>query len=88
MYYNTSIDDNLFLFLSFAVLFLAISTFITLLGFILYASYFPSLPTVVYYRTKAASEGSKTVSSNLAAAGIQVEANQEVLQQSLSSHDA
>ncbi|KAK7838943.1 equilibrative nucleotide transporter 3 [Quercus suber] len=60
------------------VLFLAISTFITFLCFILYASYFPSLPIVVYYRSKAASEGSKTVSSDLAAAGIQAEANQEV----------
>nr|POF14616.1 equilibrative nucleotide transporter 3 [Quercus suber] len=61
-----------------ALLFLAISTFITFLCFILYASYFPSLPIVVYYRSKAASEGSKTVSSDLAAAGIQAEANQEV----------
>ncbi|XP_075667691.1 equilibrative nucleotide transporter 3-like [Castanea sativa] len=61
-----------------ALLFLAISTFITFLCFILYALYFPSLPIVVYYRSKAASEGSKTVSSDLAAAGIQVEANQEV----------
>ena len=88
MYYNTSIDNNLFLFLSFAVLFLAISTFITFLCFILYASYFPSLPIVVYYRSKAASEGSKTVSSDLAAAGIQVEANQDVSQHCLSSHNA
>jgi hypothetical protein len=34
---------------------------------------------VKYYRSKAASEGSKTVSADLAAAGIQTPANQEVL---------
>ena len=47
------------------MLFLAISTLITFLCVILYALYFPSLPIVVYYRLKAASEGSKTVSSDL-----------------------
>jgi equilibrative nucleoside transporter 1/2/3 len=65
--------------LSFAVLFLAISTFLEFLCVILYAFFFPKLPIVKYYRSKAASEGSKTVSADLAAAGIQVEVDQEVL---------
>ncbi|KAL4628758.1 hypothetical protein ACB092_05G262400 [Castanea dentata] len=60
-----------------AMLFLAISAFFELLCVILYASFFPKLPIVKYYRSKAASEGSKTVSADLAAAGIQVEADQE-----------
>ncbi|KAJ0242914.1 hypothetical protein HA466_0201740 [Hirschfeldia incana] len=38
---------------------------------LLYAYVFPKLPIVKYYRRKAASEGSKTVSADLAAAGIQ-----------------
>ena len=61
---------------------------ITFLYFILYVLYFPSLPIVVYYRSKAASEGSKTVSSDLAAVGIQVKANQDVLQHSPLSYNA
>ena len=36
----------------------------------LYAYVFPKLPIVKYYRRKAASEGSKTVTADLAAAGI------------------
>ncbi|THG19788.1 hypothetical protein TEA_029738 [Camellia sinensis var. sinensis] len=61
------------------VLFLAISTFFEFLCIFLYAFIFPKLPIVKYYRAKAASEGSKTVSSDLAAAGIQTEAaSQEV----------
>ncbi|CAL5412125.1 unnamed protein product [Camellia sinensis] len=56
------------------MLFLAISTFFEFLCIFLYAFIFPRLPIVKYYRTKAASEGSKTVSSDLAAAGIQTEA--------------
>uniref|UniRef100_A0A2N9IFH1 Equilibrative nucleoside transporter n=1 Tax=Fagus sylvatica TaxID=28930 RepID=A0A2N9IFH1_FAGSY len=60
-----------------AMLFLAISTFIAFLCVILYAFFFPRLPIVMFYRSKAASEGSKTVSSDLAAAGIQVDADQE-----------
>jgi len=54
-----------------AVLFFALSSFFELLCVILYAFIFPKLPIVKYYRSKAASEGSKTVSADLAAAGIQ-----------------
>ncbi|KAK7838950.1 equilibrative nucleotide transporter 3 [Quercus suber] len=43
---------------------------------LLYAIVFAKLPIVKYYRSKAASEGSKTVSSDLAAAGIQTNSNQ------------
>ncbi|KAG6754782.1 hypothetical protein POTOM_040576 [Populus tomentosa] len=62
------------------LLFLGISTFLEFLCVLLYAYLFPKLPIVKYYRSKAASEGSKTVSADLAAAGIQKPANQEVLQ--------
>jgi equilibrative nucleoside transporter 1/2/3 len=61
------------------VLFLAISTFLEFLSVLLYAFLFPRLPIVKYYRAKAASEGSKTVSADLAAAGILKPENQEVL---------
>lgn len=54
-----------------AILFFAISSFFELLCVILYAFIFPKLPIVKYYRSKAASEGSKTVTADLAAAGIQ-----------------
>ncbi|XP_021726200.1 equilibrative nucleotide transporter 3-like [Chenopodium quinoa] len=53
-----------------ALLFLAISTGIEFLCIFLYAYYFPKLPIVKYFRSKAASEGSKTVTADLAAAGI------------------
>lgn len=53
-----------------AMLFLAISTIFEFLCILLYAFFFPKLPIVKYYRSKAASEGSKTVSADLAAAGI------------------
>ncbi|XP_027342619.1 equilibrative nucleotide transporter 3-like isoform X2 [Abrus precatorius] len=53
-----------------AILFFAISTFFELLCVLLYAYIFPKLPIVKYYRSKAASEGSKTVSADLAAGGI------------------
>ncbi|WVY99729.1 hypothetical protein V8G54_025799 [Vigna mungo] len=53
-----------------AILFFAISTFFELLCVVLYAFIFPKLPIVKYYRSKAASEGSKTVSADLAAGGI------------------
>lgn len=56
-----------------AMLFLAISTFFEFLCIFLYAFVFAKLPIVKYYRTKAASEGSKTVSADLAAAGINTE---------------
>ncbi|XP_050136583.1 equilibrative nucleotide transporter 3-like isoform X1 [Malus sylvestris] len=63
---------RLFIFsLSTAVLFFAISSFFELLCVFLYAFSFPKLPIVKYYRSKAASEGSKTVSADLAAGGIQ-----------------
>lgn len=58
------------------MLFLAISTFFEFLCVLLYAFYFPKLPIVKYYRAKAASEGSKTVSADLAAAGIHGSDNQ------------
>ncbi|ESW20255.1 hypothetical protein PHAVU_006G193400 [Phaseolus vulgaris] len=45
---------------------------------ILYAFYFPKLSIVKYYRSKAALEGSKTVSADLAAAGIHDQTNQQV----------
>ncbi|CAB4306348.1 unnamed protein product [Prunus armeniaca] len=60
-----------------AMMFLAISTLIEFLCILLYAIYFPRLPIVNYYRSKAASEGSKTVSVDLAA-GIQTQADIEV----------
>ncbi|CAH8301501.1 unnamed protein product [Eruca vesicaria subsp. sativa] len=53
-----------------AMIFLAISAFIQFLCVMLYAYVFPKLPIVKYYRSKAASEGSKTVTADLAAAGI------------------
>ncbi|KAF5956199.1 hypothetical protein HYC85_009055 [Camellia sinensis] len=58
------------------MLFLAISTFFEFLCILLYAFIFPKLPIVKYYRSKAASEGSKTVSADLAAGGIHMEATQ------------
>ncbi|THG11152.1 equilibrative nucleotide transporter 3-like isoform X2 [Camellia sinensis] len=58
------------------MLFLAISTFFEFLCILLYAFIFPKLPIVKYYRSKAASEGSKTVSADLAAGGIYMEATQ------------
>ncbi|WJX26508.1 Epsin-3, clathrin recruitment and traffic between the Golgi and endosome, variant 2 [Trifolium repens] len=61
-----------------ALLFFAISTLFELVCIILYANYFPKLSIVKYYRSKAASEASKTVSADLAAAGIQNETNQQV----------
>ncbi|GAB4826834.1 Epsin-3, clathrin recruitment and traffic between the Golgi and endosome [Ancistrocladus abbreviatus] len=53
-----------------AMLFLAISTLFEFSCIFLYAFYFPKLPIVKYYRKKAATEGSKTVSADLAAAGV------------------
>ncbi|XP_042421614.1 equilibrative nucleotide transporter 3-like [Zingiber officinale] len=58
-----------------AMLFLAISTSFELICVYLYAFIFPKLPIVKYYRAKAASEGSKTVTADLAAAGIQLSTN-------------
>ncbi|MED6131469.1 Epsin-3, clathrin recruitment and traffic between the Golgi and endosome [Stylosanthes scabra] len=60
-----------------AILFLAISTFIEFFCIILYAFCFPKLPIVKYYRSKAAAEGSKTVSADLAAAGLRTKPNDQ-----------
>ncbi|PIA60307.1 hypothetical protein AQUCO_00300067v1 [Aquilegia coerulea] len=54
-----------------AITFFAISAFFEFLCVILYALVFPKLPVVKHYRSKAASEGSKTVTADLAAGGIQ-----------------
>jgi len=61
-----------------AVLFFAICTFFELLCVLLYAYIFPKLDIVKHYRSKAASEGSKTVSADLAAGGIQTLLKPEV----------
>ncbi|KAL1829761.1 hypothetical protein ACET3Z_008173 [Daucus carota] len=53
------------------MLFLAISTFLEFICIFLYAFIFPKLPVVKFYRSRAAFEGSKTVTCDLAAAGIQ-----------------
>lgn len=53
-----------------AVLFSSISCFFELLCVLLYALVFPKLPIVKFYRSKAASEGSQTVTADLAAGGI------------------
>ncbi|XVF25919.1 hypothetical protein REPUB_Repub13aG0255600 [Reevesia pubescens] len=58
------------------MLFLAISTFSEFLCALLYAFFFPKLPIVKYFRSKAALEGSKTVKADLAAAGIQTKEDQ------------
>ncbi|XXG70331.1 hypothetical protein AAC387_Pa06g3115 [Persea americana] len=58
-----------------ALLFLAISAAFELACFFIYKYLFPKLPMIRYYRSKAAAEGSKTVSADLAAAGIQVQTN-------------
>ncbi|KAI6672588.1 hypothetical protein NL676_000494 [Syzygium grande] len=54
-----------------AMLFLAISTFFEFICIILYATWFAKIPIVKSCRFKAASEGCKSVSADLAAAGIQ-----------------
>ncbi|KAJ8548925.1 hypothetical protein K7X08_030891 [Anisodus acutangulus] len=53
-----------------AILFFTVSILFELLCVLLYAFVFPKLPIVKYYRAKAASEGSKTVASDLAAGGV------------------
>ncbi|CAH9112294.1 unnamed protein product [Cuscuta epithymum] len=62
------------------ILFLAISTFFEFICIILYGLVFPKLPIVKYYRSKAASEGLKTVAADLAAAGIQTNAADDTKQ--------
>ncbi|KAL6525378.1 Epsin-3, clathrin recruitment and traffic between the Golgi and endosome [Orobanche hederae] len=54
------------------MLFLAISTFSQFICILLYAFVFGKLPIVKHFRKKAASEGSKTVSADLAAAGVEI----------------
>ncbi|XP_054811095.1 equilibrative nucleotide transporter 3-like [Prosopis cineraria] len=61
-----------------AILFFTISALFELLCVVLYAFAFPKLPIVKYYRSKAASEGSKTVSADLAAGGIQALTEKQV----------
>ncbi|TVU38437.1 hypothetical protein EJB05_11808 [Eragrostis curvula] len=58
-----------------AMLFFSISCFFQLLCFLLYAYVFPKLPIVKFYRSKAASEGSLTVTADLAAGGIEMHPN-------------
>ncbi|KAH8511992.1 hypothetical protein Peur_053565 [Populus x canadensis] len=57
------------------MLFLVISIFFEFLCILVYAFLFPKLPIVKYYRLKASTEGSNTVSADLAAGGIHI--NQE-----------
>ncbi|KAL5774632.1 hypothetical protein ACOSP7_012189 [Xanthoceras sorbifolium] len=59
-----------------AMLFLAICAIFEFLCILLYAYFFPKLPIVKYFRSKAALEGSKTVSADLAAGGIQTNPDQ------------
>lgn len=59
-----------------AVLFFSITCLFELVCLLLYTFVFAKLPIVKYYRSKAAAEGSKTVASDLAAAGISTEQSQ------------
>lgn len=56
-----------------AMVFLSITTFFMLVCVFLYAMVFAKLPIVKYYRSKAASEGSKTVTADLIAAGTETQ---------------
>lgn len=67
----------------FAVLFLAISTFLEFLCIFLYACVFAKLPIVKHFRRKAALEGSTTVAADLAAAGIRTNDSEKVKECSL-----
>lgn len=60
-----------------ALLFFAISTIFVFACVLLYAIVFPRLQIVKYYRSKAASEGSKTVTADLAAGGIKLSLNEK-----------
>lgn len=66
-----------------AMMFFAISVLFELLCLLLYAYTFPKLPIVKYYRAKAASEGSKTVTADLAAGGIQTLTDNQAAQEDL-----
>ncbi|GAB2274839.1 Epsin-3, clathrin recruitment and traffic between the Golgi and endosome [Dionaea muscipula] len=56
-----------------ALLFFGISALFSLVCVLLYAFVFPKLPIVKHYRSKAALEGSKTVTGDLAAVGINID---------------
>jgi len=58
-----------------AMLFSSISCFFELLCVLLYAFIFPKLPIVKFYRSRAASEGSLTVTADLVAGGIKSHSN-------------
>uniref|UniRef100_M4ERJ1 Uncharacterized protein n=1 Tax=Brassica campestris TaxID=3711 RepID=M4ERJ1_BRACM len=58
------------------VLFIGIATLIELGCLILYVTVFAKLPIVKYYRSKAGKEGAKSVAADLAAAGLQEQAQQ------------
>ncbi|KAI3954310.1 hypothetical protein MKW92_044275 [Papaver armeniacum] len=58
-----------------AIMFLVISALFELLCLLLYAFVFAKIPVVKYYRSKAASEGSKTVVADLASAGVKLQEN-------------
>ena len=60
------------------MLFFSISCFNELLCVLLYTFVFPTLPIVKFYRSKAASEGSKTVAGDLAAAGVATQDDEQV----------
>ncbi|KAG6486073.1 hypothetical protein ZIOFF_054643 [Zingiber officinale] len=61
-----------------ALMFFSISCFFELVCILLYAFVFPKVPIVKYYREKAASECSMTVSADLAAGGMHKHQVQEV----------
>lgn len=53
-----------------AVLFFFLSALFEILCLLLYAFVFPKLDIVKHYRSRTAAEGSKTVTADLAAAGV------------------
>lgn len=75
---ETSAVLNLVYLLARTVLFFSISCFFQLLCYLLYAYVFPKLPIVKFYRSKAASEGSLTVTADLVAVGIKMHPNGSV----------
>eukprot|EP00249_Psilotum_nudum_P015184 c25205_g1_i1 orf=197-1453(+) len=60
-----------------ALAFFFISSFFVLMCIVLYAYVFPRLDIVKYYRSKAASEGAKTVTADLVVAGVTSEGIQD-----------
>ncbi|CAD6217647.1 unnamed protein product [Miscanthus lutarioriparius] len=63
-----------------AMLFFSISCFNELLCVLLYTFVFPTLPIAKFYRSKAASEGSKTVAGDLAAAGVATQDDEQAME--------